>query len=85
MSTRDMDLYEKFETILENTIGHEDTNYKREIMSKWWTTIQDAYTEPQRHYHTIMHITSMWTLLDTVPQENIRDKNAMGFAILFHE
>jgi predicted metal-dependent HD superfamily phosphohydrolase len=79
------DLDAKFKTILGNTIGHKNVESKQEIVTKWWKTIQDAYAEPQRHYHTIEHINSMWALLDSVPQEDIDDKNVVGFAIFFHE
>lgn len=79
------DLEAKFKTILENIIGHKTVESKQEIVTRWWEAIQDAYSEPQRHYHTIEHINSMWALLDSIPQEDINDKNVVGFAIFFHE
>jgi predicted metal-dependent HD superfamily phosphohydrolase len=80
-----MSLEVKFKIILENTVGREKVESNQKIVDKWWKTIQDAYTEPQRHYHTIEHINSMWTLLDRVPEEDVNDRNVVGFAIFFHE
>lgn len=80
-----MDLGVKFKTILENTIGDEQARSKQEVVDGWWKTILDAYSQPQRHYHTVEHIRSMWSILDTVPAENISDINSLGFAIFFHE
>ena len=75
----------KFQTILENIIGREQVVLKQEMIDHWWNSVLEAYSQPQRHYHTIEHIKSMWALLDSVPQQFINDINAVGFAIFFHE
>ena len=53
---------------------------------KWAERIINSYGEPQRHYHTIKHIESMWDLWTTLnTQCTIEEDTVVKLAILFHE
>jgi predicted metal-dependent HD superfamily phosphohydrolase len=43
-----------------------------------------AYSEPQRHYHTLDHIAALFRLLDQHGQ-HLSDRDAVELAILFHD
>lgn len=78
-------LQTNFEKIVEKTSTIKDVTRIQELTSQWWRRIIDAYSEPQRHYHTVDHINSMWDVLDSTPEEEITDRGAVVLAILFHE
>ncbi|KIM31654.1 hypothetical protein M408DRAFT_327128 [Serendipita vermifera MAFF 305830] len=80
-----VDLAAKFKIILENSIGLENVELKQEAIDRWWKVITDAYAQPQRHYHTIEHIKSMWTNLDSTQPNHMHDVGVVGFAIFFHD
>lgn len=54
----------------------------------WARRIQGAYSEPQRHYHTLKHIERMWETLDMLEPQldfDAYDMEVTRLAILFHE
>lgn len=55
-----------------------------EASSKWANQIQLRYTEPQRHYHTLTHISSMLNLLPKY-EDRINNLPAFKLAIFFHD
>lgn len=51
-----------------------------------WDAINAAYTEPQRHYHTLHHIGAMFDHYDRlVSAEEIKPNRAIELAIWFHD
>lgn len=70
---------------LSKIASQSETALKEEMLSQWWQRITDAYSEPQRYYHTIDHITSMWELYDSTLQGADVDSSTVRFAIIFHE
>src|SRR5262245_15508367 len=46
--------------------------------------IAEAYTRPDRHYHTLGHIAALLDLLD-LHGEGIADRDTLTLAILFHD
>jgi predicted metal-dependent HD superfamily phosphohydrolase len=74
-----------FQKIVDNQSINEDAKRTQDLAVHWWQTIVSAYSEPQRHYHTVGHIESMWKALETIPEDQISDRDAVVLAILFHE
>lgn len=55
-----------------------------ETRSKWWTIIQNKYTEDCRKYHNITHIYKMFQHFDC-HQKLISLPKAVAYAIFFHD
>lgn len=55
-----------------------------DVGNKWWTKINDSYSQPTRRYHNLQHLAQMFELLDKFEGE-IRKKNSVAFAIFFHD
>jgi len=56
--------------------------------AKWSKALITAYTEPQRHYHTVSHINSMLqylSQLSQIPGQQITNPTAITLAIFFHD
>jgi hypothetical protein len=74
-----------FQKIVYNRSINDDSQKVQDLAAHWWQTIISAYSEPQRHYHTVNHIESMWKVLEMVPEDQVSDRDAVVLAILFHE
>ncbi|XP_053394470.1 uncharacterized protein LOC123523487 [Mercenaria mercenaria] len=57
---------------------------KQDIIDKYWSEIESKYTEKQRYYHTLNHLTHMFTLFDDVKDELSRPE-LVAMAIFFHD
>ena len=51
---------------------------------QWWDTIQSAYTEPTRYYHTLDHVRELLRLCD-LHAKALTDKAAVELAVYFHD
>lgn len=54
------------------------------VALQWYKTLVAAYNNPNRHYHTMEHISTMLGLLDE-NRENVRHANEIEIAIWFHD
>ncbi|KAG8968944.1 hypothetical protein FRC03_005489 [Tulasnella sp. 419] len=41
-----------------------NANKACQLVDHWWHLVTQSYAEPQRHYHTLAHVESMWSQLD---------------------
>ena len=48
----------------------------------WWRRVETHYTEPGRHYHTLVHIDAMLTL---ATNHEVQDRVAVDLATIFHD
>jgi predicted metal-dependent HD superfamily phosphohydrolase len=74
-----------FQNIVYNQSINDNSKKTQDLAAHWWQTIVSAYSEPQRHYHTVDHIASMWKALEMIPEDQVSDRDAVVLAILFHE
>jgi predicted metal-dependent HD superfamily phosphohydrolase len=79
-----LDLETSFKNVIKSSFQAETVAID-EILTQWWHRITSAYGEPQRHYHTMDHITSMWELYDSTINDAHNDSNIVRLAIIFHE
>ena len=49
---------------------------------EWWRRVETKYTEPGRHYHTLVHIDAMLTL---ATKHEVQDRVAVDLATIFHD
>ena len=49
---------------------------------EWWRRVETGYTEPGRHYHTLIHIDAMLTL---ATKHDLQDRVAVDLATIFHD
>src|SRR4051794_5327783 len=71
-------LRSEFTKVLKKLDGHENA------INFWANTLIQAYTEPQRYYHTTNHIYSMLKCFED-STAFINDKLATQLAIFFHD
>jgi predicted metal-dependent HD superfamily phosphohydrolase/GNAT superfamily N-acetyltransferase len=54
-----------------------------------WNLITERYMEPQRHYHTLVHLDELLTHFSTVEQEmgsnTFSDRDSVLFTLFFHD
>lgn len=50
----------------------------------YWKELQEQYEQPQRHYHNLVHLNNMLTLLDAYAT-NGKEVTALEFAIWYHD
>jgi predicted metal-dependent HD superfamily phosphohydrolase len=62
----------------------EDLSAPSHLSEQWLEEILSRYTEPQRHYHTVSHISSMLQLSEKY-ENQIHNTVAVKLAILFHD
>ncbi|PVF98226.1 hypothetical protein CPB86DRAFT_758889 [Serendipita vermifera] len=74
-----------FQIAIKNILDPNAFSSNQETLDKWNATIITAYSETQRHYHTVEHIRSMLDSMDSVDESEIHDKNTVVLAILFHD
>ena len=48
----------------------------------WWRRVETKYTEPNRYYHTLVHIDAMLTL---ATEHEVQDSVAVDLATIFHD
>lgn len=60
------------------------TDVKKSIQDKWWEFLKSRYLEPNRKYHNFSHLQRMFEDMEMV-KDVIQDKNALSYAIFFHE
>ena len=48
----------------------------------WWRRVETKYTEPNRYYHTLVHIDAMLTL---ATNHEVQDRVAVDLATIFHD
>ncbi len=58
----------------------DDPRLKEEL----WGEIEEQYSGKKRHYHTLAHLENMLGELENV-RENIRDRDAVLFALFYHD
>ena len=49
---------------------------------EWWRRVETKYTEPNRYYHTLVHIDAMLTL---ATNHEVQDRVAVDLATIFHD
>ena len=49
---------------------------------EWWRRVETQYNEPNRYYHTLVHIDAMLTL---ATQHEVQDGVAVDLATIFHD
>lgn len=54
------------------------------LTSLWWNKIETRYSEPQRYYHTLNHLESMFFYFENV-KDNLQNPDLVSLAIFFHE
>ncbi|GBN90248.1 hypothetical protein AVEN_119654-1 [Araneus ventricosus] len=54
------------------------------IKEKWWNTLKSCYAEDSRKYHTFLHLKRMFHHMESLSNE-IQSKNAVSYAIFFHD
>ncbi|XP_066298128.1 uncharacterized protein [Branchiostoma lanceolatum] len=50
----------------------------------WWRVVKERYCEPWRFYHNLSHVHSMFLHFDS-HQHKIQNRNAVAWAIFFHD
>ena len=48
----------------------------------WWRRVETHYTEPNRYYHTLVHVDAMLTL---ATKHEVQDRVAVDLATIFHD
>jgi len=56
----------------------------QEVASEKWAVISSAYNSPNRFYHTLNHIDSMFLLLEK-QKESIKDWESIIFGLVYHD
>ena len=64
-----------------NNLGLEK---KSSLSSKWWSNLEEKYSEGIRKYHNLRHLEQMFSLFDKF-ESKIQDKPAVKLSIWFHE
>lgn len=59
-------------------------NIPSSITDKWFDTIVQRYSEPQRHYHTLSHVYNLFILFDEY-LHLLKNPLVCAQAIWFHE
>eukprot|EP00118_Oscarella_pearsei_P027429 m.1214 g.1214 ORF g.1214 m.1214 type:complete len:221 (+) comp5895_c0_seq1:156-818(+) len=54
------------------------------LARQWWDVIRSKYTESQRHYHTLCHLTEMMHFLVEY-SDALRHPESVAMAIFFHD
>lgn len=55
-----------------------------QLAEKCWKEITHHYAEAHRHYHTLAHLENLFGLFNALESE-IADRDAMAFAIFYHD
>ncbi|XP_060596879.1 uncharacterized protein LOC132750843 [Ruditapes philippinarum] len=55
-----------------------------DIVETYWKLIVSKYSEKQRYYHTLNHVTHMFSLFDEV-RDKLSRPNLVAMAIFFHD
>lgn len=59
---------------------------KEDCCRRWWRVVCERYSEPQRFYHTLDHIRSLFVLFDEVNERGMLSRpDLVALAIFFHE
>ncbi len=64
------------------TIACESLGVTKTKERDWWRRVETSYTEPSRHYHTLVHIDAMLTLAS---EHELQDSVAVDLATIFHD
>ena len=64
------------------TIACESLGVTKPKERDWWRRVETHYTEPGRHYHTLVHIDAMLTL---ATNHEVQDRVAVDLATIFHD
>ena len=64
------------------TIACESLGVTKPKERDWWRRVETHYTEPGRHYHTLVHIDAMLTL---ATEHEVQDRVAVDLATIFHD
>ena len=64
------------------TIACESLGVTKPKERDWWRRVETHYTEPGRHYHTLVHIDAMLTLAS---DHALKDRVAVDLATIFHD
>jgi predicted metal-dependent HD superfamily phosphohydrolase len=54
------------------------------VSARWWERVRVHYCEPQRHYHTLVHVQQM-LVLAAAHRECLAHPEHVQLAIFFHE
>lgn len=61
-----------------------DLGVAQDRQQKWWAVLEGRHSEPQRSYHTLMHLRELFDHLE-VASSLVRDTTAVSLAIFFHD
>ena len=64
------------------TIACESLEVTKPKEREWWRRVETGYSEPGRHYHTLIHIDAMLTLSTN---HEVQDRVAVDLATIFHD
>ena len=64
------------------TLACESLEVTKPKEREWWRRVETHYTEPGRHYHTLVHIDAMLTL---ATNHEVQDGVAVDLATIFHD
>ena len=64
------------------TLACESLEVTKPKEREWWRRVETGYTEPGRHYHTLIHIDAMLTL---ATKHDLQDRVAVDLATIFHD
>lgn len=59
-------------------------NVPSTVGNKWFQTVSKRYTEPQRHYHTLAHISELMGFANQFKAQ-IKSTELVELSIWFHE
>jgi predicted metal-dependent HD superfamily phosphohydrolase len=59
-------------------------NFNADVVGRTFDRLCASYSEPQRHYHTLAHLTSLFDTLETHGEE-IGDAPRVAFAAWYHD
>ncbi|KAJ3045855.1 hypothetical protein HDV00_006119 [Rhizophlyctis rosea] len=65
-------------------VDEEEETLARNNAQLWWCKVAKHYSERQRHYHNLDHITAMFNSMD-VNFVHINNPDLVGLAIFFHD
>jgi predicted metal-dependent HD superfamily phosphohydrolase len=69
-------LYEKWKALTRHALPEKAEGY--------WLQLKEAYTEPNRQYHTLQHLYRMFQLYEA-NEQRIGNREAVQWAIFFHD
>ena len=57
---------------------------KQEIAQELWQEIEAAYSQPERHFHNLAHLSQLFEVLSSY-QHMLEDWDTLAFAVFYHD